>query len=473
MPVVPDSPRGLVPGRPELPAGHFAHHVDPAGPEAGLTAAGPSLGLPEHHDGDTMTQHSEHYVEGSNDDQFEREMRGYNKRQVDEFIARARSQSRELEDRLSRSLDDMERLRLELSSARQEVGAKPPHVEISERVGQILKLADDEAMAQKNKAADEITKIRNEALQDTEKLRADVKQETDKFRKEAHEQAERMLGAAQEQAENSIASARAESEKTRTAARNEAERSVGEAHKQAESTLTSAQTQARQMLDEATARATAIHDGAERRLNLLMSRHTEALRRLTEIRDVVTGLVAGEVARGSLEDEVAKAVANSVGPDAAKSGQAGNGNRAPGLAEGRHAPAAAPGGPSGPPPGRDVPADQGMRARPPAPPAERTGPADPLRRSPASDPLRGPGGEPSRGPGPGDPLRGPADDGMRGPGLGGAPAGPGSRQMAPPRPGIGHSRDTDSQADTAEQQASTSRPSHQAGPSDGARHAAD
>ena len=66
------------------------------------------------------------------------------------------------------------------------------------------------------------------------------------------------------------------------------------------------------MLDEATMRATAIHDGAERRLNLLTSRHTETMRRLTEIRDVVTNLVASETARGSLEEEVAKSVASSV-----------------------------------------------------------------------------------------------------------------------------------------------------------------
>ena len=71
--------------------------------------------------------------------------------------------------------------------------------------------------------------------------------------------------------------------------------------------------QAKQQLDEATARATAIHDGAERRLNLLISRHTETVRRLTEIRDVVTSLVAGEAARGSLEDEVNRSLTAQTG----------------------------------------------------------------------------------------------------------------------------------------------------------------
>ena len=66
--------------------------------------------------------------------------------------------------------------------------------------------------------------------------------------------------------------------------------------------------QAKQQVDDATARATAIHDGGERRLNLLISRHTETVRRLTEIRDVVTSLVSGETARGSLEEEVNRAL---------------------------------------------------------------------------------------------------------------------------------------------------------------------
>ncbi len=88
------------------------------------------------------------------------------------------------------------------------------------------------------------------------------------------------------------------------------------------------------MLDEATMRATAIHDGAERRLNLLTSRHTETMRRLTEIRDVVTNLVSSETARGSLEEEVAKSVATGVAAGAAPA----QAPAARGAAEGRHTP---------------------------------------------------------------------------------------------------------------------------------------
>jgi DivIVA domain-containing protein len=237
------------------------------------------------------------------EDAFEMQMRGYSRRQVDEFIARCRSQIRDLEQRLARALDDGEELRRDLAAARQQaLGAKPAHEEVSERIAQILKLADDEARSQKSKAHEDIVRQRNEAQQEADKVRA-----------EAREQAERMLTAAQEQAERAITSARAEAEKALNAARAEADNTTSEAKKKSEAVLGSAKTQAKKALDEATARATAIHDGAERRLNLLSTRHADTIRRLTEILDGVSSLVATETARMSVEEEVDAATAKAVG----------------------------------------------------------------------------------------------------------------------------------------------------------------
>ena len=229
--------------------------------------AGRSLVL-THLTGDTMTEQGDLIPDLDSEDAFEVQMRGYSRRQVNEFVARSRSQTRDLEERLSRSIDEVERLRTEVSASRQrEMEDKPAHQELSERMAQILKLADDEAKAQKARALEEITQQRN-----------DAKQEIDRLKAEAREQTERMLAAAQEQAENTIATARSEAEKARTSARNEAERTIGDAQKKSENAVAAAQAQAKQMLDEATARATAIHDGAERRLNLLVARHTETVR---------------------------------------------------------------------------------------------------------------------------------------------------------------------------------------------------
>jgi cell division septum initiation protein DivIVA len=235
-------------------------------------------------------------------EEFEMQMRGYSRRQVDDFVARRNNEIRELEQRLARTLDESEHLRRDLSTVRQQaLSGRPAHEEVSERISQILKLADDEAKAQKNKADDDIAR-----------QRADAQQESDRVRAEAREQAERMLTAAQEQAERTISAARNEADKTRTAARTEADRLTSETRKKADTALAQAKAQAKKVLDEATARATAIHDGAERRLNLLSTRHSDTVRRLTDILDGVQGLVAAEAARMSLEEEVNQSVSRAV-----------------------------------------------------------------------------------------------------------------------------------------------------------------
>ena len=252
----------------------------------------------------------------THEDAFEVQMRGYSRRQVDEFIARCRSQIRDLEQRLARALDDGEELKRDLATARQQaLGAKPAHEEVSERIAQILKLADDEARSQKSKAHEDIARQRNDAQSEAEKIRTEAREQAERMLTAAQEQAERAITSARAEAEKTVTGARNEAEKTLTSARTEAERTTTDARKKSESALASAKSQAKKALDEATARATAIHDGAERRLNLLSTRHSETIKRLTDILDGVSGLVAAETARMSLEDEVdqntAKAIAAS------------------------------------------------------------------------------------------------------------------------------------------------------------------
>lgn len=255
------------------------------------------------------------------EDAFEMQMRGYSRRQVDEFIARCRSQIRDLEQRLARSLDEGEELRRDLATARQQaLGAKPAHEEVSERIAQILKLADDEARSQKTKAHEDITRQRNDAQAEAEKIRTEAREQAERMLTAAQEQAERAITAARADAEKTVTGARNEAEKTLTGARNEAERTTTEARKKSESALASSKAQAKKALDEATARATAIHDGAERRLNLLSTRHSETIKRLTDILDGVSGLVTAETARMSLEDEVDQNTAKGIAAAAEANG---------------------------------------------------------------------------------------------------------------------------------------------------------
>jgi cell division septum initiation protein DivIVA len=343
-----------------------------------------------------MSEHSELLSEAGME--WEREVRGYNRQQVDNYVAWRAGQVRELESRLSQGLGEIEHLRRELAEARASA-RRPPHEEISERVGQILKLAADEAKAEREHGVADANDLREAAKQETDKLRADVKQEVDRLKSDAQDRAERMLTAAQEQADRAVATATAEAEKMVSSAHAAAEQTVSEANEHAESTVSAAMARAKQELDDATARATAIHDGAERRLNLLISRHTETVRRLTEIRDVVTGLVSGEVSRGSLEDEVNRAlgVQQPANGAAAPDGLAGGHEQAQpgthrmprqgGPADRR--PAAAQ-----PPPRDDEPEQApavhaAAASRPPAAAPSRAG--TPASAQDQADPLAGPG----------------------------------------------------------------------------------
>jgi cell division septum initiation protein DivIVA len=352
-------------------------------------------------------------------EEFEMQMRGYSRRQVDDFVARRNNEIRELEQRLARTLDEAEHLRREVSTVRQQaLSGRPAHEEVSERISQILKLADDEARAQKSKADDDIGKQRADAQQESERVRAD-----------AREQAERMLTAAQEQAERTISAARQEADKTRTAARTEADRLTSDTRKKADAALAQAKAQAKKVLDEATARATAIHDGAERRLNLLSTRHGETVRRLTDILDGVQGLVAAEAARMSLEEEVNQSVSRAVSlaeaADAANAAADGDGSEG----DADDADAAVPAPPAQEPvsAGNGVPQrgngapQRGDDNRLPYPGRPGLGGRPGLQppQEPAHDPFDGPV---------------PAGNGMTSPGLGRGPAG--RQGPTPPPPSL-------------------------------------
>src|SRR3954451_22120173 len=314
------------------------------------------------------------------EDAFEMQMRGYSRRQVDEFIARCRSQIRDLEQRLARSLDEGEELRRDLATARQQaLGAKPAHEEVSERIAQILKLADDEARSQKSKAHEEIARQRNDAQSEAEKIRTEAREQAERMLTAAQEQAERAITSARADAEKTVTGARNEAEKTLTGARNEAERTTTEARKKSESALASSKAQAKKALDEATARATAIHDGAERRLNLLSTRHSETIKRLTDILDGVSGLVAAETARMSLEDEVDQNTAKGIAAAAEANG--GSHPAEPAGAPGSSRPVGT-AGPGGTGPGSTSPGSTGPGSTEPRPAGSQPG-------SPA--PVRGPG----------------------------------------------------------------------------------
>jgi len=232
---------------------------------------------------------------------FDVAVRGYSRRDVDDFASRARRHVAGLEERLALALGEAERLRAELATAMQPPVSKPAHEEVSERIGQIFTLAGREAQGQKDHATQEIATLRSQA-----------QQEADTCRAAAASQTRQMLAAAQEHAERAITTAETEADAATSTAQAQAEAVTAAALAQAEAALAQATGRGARLLDEATARAAAIHGGAEDRVGQLTGGRAEAMRQLTDIREIVVSLLVRDTARGSLADEVASAAATAL-----------------------------------------------------------------------------------------------------------------------------------------------------------------
>jgi vacuolar-type H+-ATPase subunit H len=226
---------------------------------------------------------------GMNEDNFEIVMRGYNKRQVDDFVGQSRTQARDLEERLGRALDALEHTRRELAEAREQASAKPAHEEVSERLSQILRLAAEEADQERAKADEDIARVRADADTEVQRILEDARGESEWIIKSAREDAERDVAAAREEAERLLSSHREEADRT----------------------LTSAQERANRVLGEAERRATAINEGSEQRLDTLIATHGEAVRRLAEVRDVLHDLLGRDDEAGPLDASVEAIIARS------------------------------------------------------------------------------------------------------------------------------------------------------------------
>lgn len=165
---------------------------------------------------------------------------GYDKRQVDDFVVRNHNQLRDLQERLARAHDELEQLRRELAEAKAKAAVKPEHEQISERLANILRIAEEEASDK----------------------RAQVDKEVKEIRAKAEEEAKAKIKSAQEQADRIVNGARDEAKELLTSTKKEAERLREEAAKEAE-----------RKLNEAEARANKIHEVADRRLKRLVATH--------------------------------------------------------------------------------------------------------------------------------------------------------------------------------------------------------
>ncbi|MEV1167289.1 hypothetical protein [Nonomuraea sp. NPDC049784] len=285
-----------------------------------------------------MNQH-ESIPDLMQEDTFEVVMRGYNRRQVHDYMIRTRNQIRDLEERLARAIDQAEQGRIELAEARRRMVETPQSYEdLSPRLAQILRLGEEEAAAKREDAEAEAASVRDAAKSEADRLVTTSRETADKILTSAQAEAERRVNEATQAAERMLAQAGTDAEEQLTAARTEAEdllresrgesegllrdsrseseRLIAAAQAESEQLLQSANAQADQlvsgargdseaMLASARQRTAALDEQAGRRVEYLTNTHTEVVRRLTEVSSVLGDLMRKESTAGPLIPETA------------------------------------------------------------------------------------------------------------------------------------------------------------------------
>ncbi|MBL8932637.1 MAG: hypothetical protein JNL54_21135 [Kineosporiaceae bacterium] len=223
--------------------------------------------------------------DSSIDSLFETTMRGFNKRQVEEYIGWLRAElgsaqedAQTAREQAEGQVREAQRLREDLTKVRSEasLAARPQHEEVSERLAQILRLADEEA----------------------DQKRARASEEADSTLEAARDQSAKVLEAARSAAEGIISAARERAEKEAAAAKAEAESLLANAAASSQATLDDAEQRAARVLADADQRTGQISALQDERLAALREVHTDTLRRLEVVRSALEKVLTAEIDAG-------------------------------------------------------------------------------------------------------------------------------------------------------------------------------
>src|SRR3954470_8840610 len=116
------------------------------------------------------------------DNLFETVIRGYHKRQVEDYIAWLQEQVSAVKAELMAARRELAVAREDLVATKAQLQTRPAHEEISLRMAHILRLAEEEAQQERNAAAQQadgvLEQARNEAHASLEAARKDKKKKT-------------------------------------------------------------------------------------------------------------------------------------------------------------------------------------------------------------------------------------------------------------------------------------------------------
>jgi cell division septum initiation protein DivIVA len=203
---------------------------------------------------------------------FETQVRGYNKKQVEDYISWLQEQTRAAQSEADTARREIEKARDEATTAKTQLASRPAHEELSERLSQILRLAAEEADQKVAKA--------NE---DAQGVLAAANQEAGLAAESARSEADAILNQAREQGDRVLAQARSESERLVSAATADARAKLADASQRAE-----------RVLSDADRRTKEITDLQNERLATLLEVHADSVKRLDTIRGVLASVLSEE-----------------------------------------------------------------------------------------------------------------------------------------------------------------------------------
>lgn len=218
---------------------------------------------------------------------FEIQMRGYCRSQVDAFVASIEWENNTLRTDLARAEKSAASAQEELAAAG---GADVQYERLSGRLGQIWRLAEEEAGQKRAQAEAEITNARNRSLQQIEQLENEARAKSDGRLAEARAEADMILSAAHAEASSLTSAAREQADRTIASARDTAERMLSEAHQ----------------------RATVVNEEAANRLHELTGRHGRTVRDLTAIFESLGTLAKSGILGSPLVEDTAQQIQDAL-----------------------------------------------------------------------------------------------------------------------------------------------------------------
>jgi cell division septum initiation protein DivIVA len=213
----------------------------------------------------TSEQQSPALNDSGVDNLFETVIRGYHKRQVEDYVAWLQEQVSAVKAELLDARRELGIAREDLVDTKAQLQTRPQHEEVSLRMAQILRLAEEEAQQERDAAA----------------------QQAGGVLEQARAEARASLEAAQQAAAEIVERARRESDDALAGARAEANRLVDTARQQAEATMSDARERAERVLADADRRTEQITALQQNRLSAVLGAHEDVINRLEAVRGVI------------------------------------------------------------------------------------------------------------------------------------------------------------------------------------------